>query len=174
MSSKVTRGWVLGALLLTPVHLLIARDVTHAGLPLKDLVTLQVIAGARNGCGPAKFDVVRVLPDATSGAEPFRIPDGRALVVTEVDWHYFNGPPNVSIVFAVIAENLGDSTKRSVVCQSPVRLGADGAGGASERMTTGFALSSSARFCFDVVNGSAANPVRLSKVLLRGYLVDEQ
>ena len=131
-----------------------AADVTHVGAPVKDLVTLQVTSGTRNGCGPAKFDVVRVLPDGTSDAEGFRVPNGRSMVITELDWYYFNGPPGLTVVLSVFTENLRDASKRSTVFQSPLRLGPDGVGGASERMTTGFAVSSSARLCFDVLNGS--------------------
>jgi hypothetical protein len=162
---------VFGVLALPP---LCAGDITHVGTPVNDLVTLQLISGARNGCGPAKFDVVRIFPDGTSGAEPFRVPDGRSLVITELDWYYFNGPPGLTVILSVFTENLRDGSKRNVVFQSPLRLGSDGVGGASERMTTGFAVSSSGRLCFDVLNGSIGTPMRLSRVLLRGYLVNPQ
>ena len=155
-------------------HILYAAGLTHVGAQVDDLVTLQVISGARNGCGPAKFDVFRVLPDGTSPADPFRVPEGRALVITELDWYYFNGPPGATAILSVFAENLRDSSKRTPVFQSPVRLGTDGVGGASERMTSGFAISSAGRLCFDLVNGTVGYPVRLSKVLLRGYLVDQR
>jgi hypothetical protein len=151
---------------------LFAGDITHVGTSTDDLITLQVISGARNGCGPAKFDVIRMLPDGTSSSEPFRIPEDRSMVITELDWYYFNGLPGLTVVLSVYAENLRDPSKRNPVFQSPIRLGRDGVGGASERMTTGFAVSSSARLCFDVLNGSIGNPMRLSKVLLRGYLTD--
>ncbi len=164
---------LMSALLLV-IPALLAAEVTHVGVPANDLVTLQVISGARNGCGSAKFDVVRVLSDGTLSADPFRVPDGRQLIVTELDWYYFNGPPGAMIILSVLAENLRDASKRSIVFQSPIRLGTDGVGGASERMTSGFAISSSGRLCFDVVNGTVGYPIRLSKVLLRGYLVDQR
>src|SRR5688572_22817709 len=75
------------AILIIP-NVLYAGDLTHVGAQVDDLVTLQVISGARNGCGPAKFDVFRVLLDGTSPADPFRVPEGRALVITELDWYY--------------------------------------------------------------------------------------
>jgi hypothetical protein len=172
-STAVLRCGIAVASLALP-QALGAADITHVGTTVDDLITLQVISGARNGCGPAKFDVVRVLPDGTSGAEGFRIPDGRSIIITELDWYYFNGPPGLTVVLSVFAENLRDPSKRNIVFQSPLRLGSDGVGGASERMTTGFAVSSSARLCFDVLNGSVGYPMRLSKVLLRGYLVDQR
>ena len=161
-----------------PVSMLIpalsAGDLTHVGVPANDLVTLQVISGARNGCGSTKFDVVRLLADGTTAADPFRVPEGRQLIVTELDWYYFNGPPGAMVILSVLAENLRDPSKRNTVFQSPIRLGGDGVGGASERMTSGFAISSSGRLCFDLVNGTVGYPIRLSKVLLRGYLVDQR
>jgi hypothetical protein len=114
------------------------------------------------------------MPDGTSSADPFRVPDGRELIVTELDWYYFNGLPGTTVILSVLAENLRDSSKRSTVFQSPIRLGNDGVGGASERMTSGFAISSSARLCLELVNGSIGHPMRLSKVLLRGYMVDRR
>jgi hypothetical protein len=155
-------------------YVLYGRDLTHLGAQVDDLVTLQVISGARNGCGSGKFDVVRVLPDGTSPADPFRVPEGRALVITELDWYYFNGAPGATVILAVFAENLRDASKRNSVFQSPIRLGPDGVGGASERMTSGFAISSAGRVCVDVLNGAIGYPVRLSKVLLRGYLVNQR
>jgi hypothetical protein len=53
------------------------------------------------------------------------------------------------------------------------RFGADGVGGTSEHMTSGFLVSSGLRLCVGVINGPIGSPLRLSKVLLRGYLVDE-
>lgn len=166
------RSVVAFATLAVPGYLC-AADITHVGTSASDLLTLQVISGARTGCGPAKFDVIRVLPDGTSGAEPFRIPEDRSMVITELDWYYFNGPPGLTVVLSVFAENLRDPSRRNTVFQSPIRLGSDGVGGASERMTTGFAVSSSARLCFEVLNGSIGYPMRLSRVLLRGYLIDQ-
>jgi len=164
----------LATMMLTIPQCLSAADLTHVPTPVNDLITLQVVSGTRNGCGPAKFDVVRVFPDGTSGPEGFRVPDGRSMVITELDWYYFNGPPGLMVVLSVFAENLRDASKRNVVFQSPVRLGPDGVGGTSEHMTTGFAVSSAARLCIDLLNGSIGTPMRLSKVLLRGYLVDER
>lgn len=177
MSNKLTRVFwrsVLAIAMLAMPGCLVAADLTHVGTPVNDLVTLQVLSGTRNGCGPAKFEAVRVLPDGTSGPEGFRVPEGRAMVITELDWYYVNGPPGMTVVLSVLTENLRDASKRSTVFQSPLRLGADGVGGRSEHMTTGFAVSSSARLCFDVLNGSIGYPMRLSKVLLRGYLINER
>ncbi len=150
-----------------------AADVTHLGVPPGDLVTLEMTSNVKGGCGEAKLDFVRLFPDGTSDLAVFRVPEGRALVVTDVDWHYFSGPPGLVIILSVRLENLADPEKRHRVLESPIRLGADGVGGASEHMTSGFLMSSQSRLCVDVINGPIGSPMRLSKVLLRGYLVDE-
>jgi hypothetical protein len=149
-----------------------AQAATHQGVPAEDLVTLELRNDVKGGCGEAKLDFVRLFPDGTSDAGVFRVPEGRVLIVTDVDWHYFNGPPGLVVVLSVLIENLADPTTRRRAFESAVRLGPDGVGGASEPMTTGFAVAPEARLCLDVVNGSIGSPLRLSKVLLRGYLVD--
>lgn len=149
-----------------------AADITHLGVPVGDLVTLEMRSGVKGGCGEAKIDFVRICPDGTLDTAVFRVPERRTLVVTGLDWHYYNGAPGLVVVLSVQVENLSDPTRKHRVMESTVRLGPDGVGGASERMTTGFAVSSGARLCLDVVNGPLGSPIRLSKVLLRGYLVD--
>lgn len=150
-----------------------AGAATHLGVPVGDLVTLEMTTGAKNGCGEAKLDFVRVHLDGTTAAAPFRVPEGRALIVTDLDWHYFNGAPGLIVILSILVENLADPTVRHRAVESTVRLGADGVGGASQHLTSGFPVSSRARLCVDVVNGPIGSPIRLSKVLLRGYLVNE-
>ena len=129
-------------------------------------------SGVEGGCGEAELEFVRLLPDGTSEAAPFRVPQGRALVATDFDWHYFNGAPGLVAVLSLFVENLANAAQRQRVAESTVRLGADGVGGASERMTSGFVLGSEARLCLELVNAPIGSPIRLSKVLLRGYLID--
>lgn len=150
-----------------------AGDVTHLGVRPGDLVTLEMTSDVKGGCGEAKLDFVRLFPDGTSDLAVFRVPEGRALVVTDLDWHYFSGPPGLVVILSVRLENLADPAKRHRVFESTIRLGADGVGGASEHMTSGFLVSSGARLCVDMINGPIGSPMRLSKVLLRGYLADE-
>lgn len=149
-----------------------ALSNTHLGVGPEAMVVLEMATGVDGGCGKMKVDFVRVFPDGRSNPSPFRVPPGRALLVTDVDWHYFNGPPSLVVILSVYVENLSNASQRNRVFESTVRLGADGVGGASERMTTGFLVAGGSRMCLDVVNGSIGNPMRLSKVLIRGYLVN--
>ena len=151
-----------------------ADGITHLGAPVRDLVTLELRGDVRGGCGEEKLEFFQALQDGGSASTAFRVPDGRALVVTDVDWHYFSGAPNGVVVLAMLIENLTDPAQRRRAAESTATLGPHGVGGASEHMTTGFVVGPQARICLDVVNGSIGSPMRLSKVLLRGYLVDEQ
>jgi hypothetical protein len=148
-----------------------AERVPNVPLSGRSLVTLVLTANAKNGCGPAKLDFIRVKPDGSASADAFRIPDGQARIVTDVDWLYSNGGPGLTEVLLVLIESLADSSTRQTVLQSTIRLGVDGAGGASEHSTSGFLVSSSARVCVDVIPGPVGSPLRLSNVVLRGYLV---
>lgn len=162
------------ALLCGPVTTSKGAGVTHLGVSPNDMVTLEMRSDVRGGCGELKLDFVRLLPDGTSDTAVFRVPKGRVLVATDLEWYYFNGAPGLVVGLSVLLENLEDPKKRGRAMESTVRLGPDGVGGASEYMTTGFVVSSGSRLCVDVVNGVAGPQLRLSKVLLRGYLVDER
>ena len=150
-----------------------AGEVTR-NVPPKDLVTLQMVAGADEGCGPARLEFRRVFPDGASASKVFRIPEGRLLVVTDVDWQYHSGAPGLVQILALVIENLAETFKRHTAFESTIRLGSDGVGGISEHMTSGFVVSSSARICVELRNGPIGPPLRLSRVLLRGYLVDAE
>jgi hypothetical protein len=169
-----------GYLNLAPLGLVLALAAdcradggAHMLVPPADLVTLEMAANLPSGCGKAKLDFFRVLPDGTSDPKPFRVPAGRALVVTDVDWHYHSGAPGLAIVLSVLVQNLGDADKRHRAVESVVRLGPDGVGGAGVRMTSGFVVSPAARVCVDLINAPTGDPLRLSRVLLRGYLTDQ-
>jgi hypothetical protein len=151
-----------------------AQDRTHLGVAARDLVVLELVTGVRDGCGPAKIDFVRSFPDGTQSADVFRIPDERVLVVTDLDWYFFQGQPGTTQVLRVNVENLADASKKRRAFESTIRLNSDAAGGASEHMTTGFAVSSKARVCLEILSGPIGPPLRISKVLMRGYLVDDR
>jgi hypothetical protein len=62
----------------------------------QNLVTLVLTANLKSGCGPAKLDFVRVRADGPAGADAFRVPEGHALIVTDVDWLYASGGPGLT------------------------------------------------------------------------------
>ena len=167
------RGWRMRLLTCIVPLIALASAGARPRTPARDLVTLEMITGARDGCADAAVDFVRTLPDGMAAADVFRVPEGRLLVVTDLDWQYLSGPPGSTAILRVMVQNLADKAKRRRVFESTVRIGADGATGASEHMTTGFVVSSHARVCLDLVPGPLGSPLRISKVLMRGYLADE-
>ncbi|MDX2149396.1 MAG: hypothetical protein SFV54_01580 [Bryobacteraceae bacterium] len=146
-----------------------------AALPLLaadpgQIVVLEMRTDVRGGCGPARIDFFRNLPDGTQQSTPFRVPEGTHLVVTDVDWHYYNGTPLQIQILRLIIENLENVEVRRRAFESITNLNNSGLGGRSERLTTGFAVSSRARLCLDTFPSPIGDPVRLNSVIVRGYL----
>lgn len=135
-----------------------------------DLVTLVMVAKQRNGCGEAKLDFVRAQPDGLPDAGLFRVPERQILVITDVEWLYGGGGPGLTKSLILKVENLEDATQRTAVLRSTIRLNGDGAGGASEHLTTGLQVSPSARICPELEGEPVASPRRLISLILRGFL----
>jgi hypothetical protein len=57
-------------------------------------VVLEMVGGVNGGCGPGMLDFVRVLADGNSQSGPgglgWRVPAGKALVITDVNWQYIH------------------------------------------------------------------------------------
>ena len=145
---------------------------THLGVPASDFVTLELQSDVRGGCGDAKLEFVRTYPDGRSSG-PFRVSEGAILIVTDLDWHYFSGQPQSLIALTLFVEDPALPDKRQRAAESPARLGPDGVGGANVHWTSGFPVTAGRRLCVGLVNAPIGSPVRLSKVLLHGYLTAE-
>jgi hypothetical protein len=96
------------------------------------------------------------------------------LIITDVDWQYVAPDRGVSAgkmqVFRLFVENLADTLSSRRVFESPIVLSAEGEGGASVSMTSGFVVSPAARICPDVVPGPSGPPFGIQHAILRGYL----
>jgi hypothetical protein len=138
------------------------------------VVSLILTSNTKNGCQPGQLDFVRVMPDGSTASGVFRVPEGQALIATDVDWLYVAGNPGQTEVLQVQIENLHDSSVRQTAFQSVVTLGRDGVGGATNHLSTGFMVSSEARVCVNALPGPIGWPTRLSNVVLRGLLVPAQ
>ncbi len=55
---------------------------THLGAQPSDLVTLECVATAGNQCGEMR----RIFPDGTEGVSAFTIPNGKSLIITDIQW----------------------------------------------------------------------------------------
>ncbi|MBD3392244.1 MAG: hypothetical protein GF418_09270 [Chitinivibrionales bacterium] len=152
---------------------------THIGRSAEEHVTLGLVRGMAEGCGRPLYDFVRILPDGSSlkGGDGlgYRIPADRNLIVTDVDWQYTH-PKRAEAagktqVLRLFVQNRSDRTEQARVFESTVTLSSQGEGGASERMTTGFVISSAARICPEVVPGPDGPPSGLLHMILRGYFI---
>ncbi len=68
----------------------IALAQTHMGVPPEDHVTLESHCDSENdilACTNT-YPLSRTYPDGSGGTVEFTIPEGKSLVVTDVDWHW--------------------------------------------------------------------------------------
>lgn len=159
-----------------------AATQTHIRKPASEHVILEVVGGVTGGCGPALNDFVRVLPDGSgesgAGGLGWRVPEGKILVVTDVDWQYVHPNHGTSAgkvqILRLIIENLADPSRTRRAFESTITLSSEGEGGISESMTSGFIVSSAARICPDVFPGPQGPPFGLQHLILRGYLAQDK
>jgi hypothetical protein len=155
------------------------RD-THMLQSLDDFVVLRLT----DFTGTPKF--VRVDPDGTQATDEFEVPEGRRLVVTDVDYFVRTSLNSASAVLRLRLENKTTSTKVPVYL-SPVEVlgqSISGSGGTKEFGATtgidgGFVVDPGARLVADIVkpfdvtkSQTVAFTETLSEVLLRGYLAN--
>lgn len=182
-------GFMLRAILIGGIVLLGCASSAfaggdHLGQRASAHVVLEVAGGWDGGCGVAELDFSRTLSNGTSdmvnvnSVGAFRVPAGKALVVTDVDWQYVhpNGAAAAGTVqtLRLFIENLATPDDGLRAFESAITLSTTGAGGASEHMTSGFVVSSSARICPDVSPGPDGPPFGLQHLIVRGYLVADK
>ncbi|MFD0769356.1 hypothetical protein ACFQZ1_10865 [Bacillus sp. CGMCC 1.60114] len=137
---------------------------THMGQDPRFHVTLKMDFFNNEG------NFVQVFPDGTRDTSPFRIHTD-FLVVTDVDWQYGGADPDSVQTLRISIANLADPvTLRSSVFESTILLNNSGNGGISERMTSGFVVSSNGRIMFDVFPGGGV----IQDIIIRGYLLSKK
>ena len=142
-------------------------------------VVLELVGGSGGGCGDAQLDFLRNLPNGTrqsgAGGLGWRVPAGKALVITDVDWQYVHPQGAAAAgkieVLRLFVENLADDSNTQREFESTITLSSQGEGGVSEAMTSGIVVSSKARICPDVSPGPRGPPAGLQHLILRGYLI---
>lgn len=166
--------------ILTVVALAASAGAAQVGQNIlaSDYVTLEVV-GVEGGCQDSGLEFVRNLPDGTrdtvnvDSSGNFRIPTGRVLVVTDVDWQYIHPDGAAAAgtiqVLGLRIENL-DTGDLNPAFASTITLSTTGQGGASQAASSGFIVSSKARICPDVSPGPLGPPSGLQQLIVRGYL----
>jgi len=143
-----------------------AHSVAIASPASDNHVMLEIVGGLIGGCEPDQTDFVRLLPDGTSGGV-FRVPSGKLLIITDVDWQYNLGGPDQKQTLRLSLENFTTPFMRIRVAESTITLNSSGQGGTSEHMTTGLMVSSAAKICVDASPGGGV----IEHVILRGRLI---
>jgi hypothetical protein len=148
--------------------------ITHIGQRASEYLLLDPVR-LPSPTEDCRWDFVRFLPNgATAGF--FRVPYGKALVVTDVDWQYVHpsggAGANKLMTLRLFVQNLTDPIKDFRAFESTIVLSSEGHGGASEAMQSGFVVSSAARLCLDVNPGPEGPPSGLQHAIVRGYLVE--
>jgi len=135
---------------------------SHLAQPVNNHVTL--------GCysiddGSSKtWTFFRIFPDGTG--INFNIPQGKALVVTDIDWSYNTGEHNHAQTFSILMK-MPKKEIRNVIFASTVLGDGNGAGGTSVSMTTGFVVSR-----MDTIEPTLESGGYLNDIILRGYIID--
>jgi hypothetical protein len=161
---------------LAAVTLAACAPLSHLGQPAAEHVVLNSAVGD-TGCsfGAAGRTFRRVFQDGTGALQPFQMPAGRDLVITDLDWWYHHPDDEVAagsrIVLRLIIQNLADPDRQERMAESTIILNAAGEGGTSEGMTAGFVMTAAAQLCFDTVGGPAGPPSGVQHVVLRGYFM---
>jgi hypothetical protein len=147
---------------------------THLDQSPSAQIVLQVATGESSCSGIAAGHTFRqISQDGTAALQPFAMPVGRSLVITDVDWRYAhpNGAAAASrrVVLRLFLQNLADPTHLEPLFESTILLNADG--GTSEAMTAGFVVSDAAQLCLDTSEEPKGPPSGLQHAILRGYLI---
>ena len=133
--------------------------VTHMGQAPADHVVLTF---------NSTFDLVRIGPDGRRETVPFKIPQTKVLVVTDVDWQM--NPPMVGQKFhrlRMTIVNL-ETNEENTAFESSAVLNDLGQGGINVGMTSGFVVSSKAKIKVDPPSIATGYTV-----IIRGYLTRE-
>ena len=121
----------------------------------------------------------RVLPDGTRASEPFTVPAGRQLVITDVEWTVDALSTGLSLipggtVRTRVQIGSGD-TFNQVFMSGTVEVGTEsGRITGSEQLTTGFVVAPKTAICpaSAEFSSNAVISARLLEIVLRGYLIN--
>jgi hypothetical protein len=121
----------------------------------------------------------RVFPDGTLASDPFTVPAGRQLVITDVEWTVASTLSNASLqpgwIVRVLLRIGSGTTFNLVFLARTVQVGS--AGGlvqGSEQLTTGFVVGPNTAICPGSAEQSSSSGIgtKLHELVLRGYLIN--
>ena len=164
-----------------------AAQFSHQGQPIGDHVVLRDGSLSGRGlpvCPPtASFKekaLFRVFPDGTRAADPFTVPAGRLLVITDVEWTVnglSGGTPLTAGATVRTRLQIGsDMTFDHVFLSRTVEVGSErGYVSGNEQLTTGFVVAPNTTICADSAEfgSNTIKSARLIELVLRGYLITQ-
>lgn len=136
---------------------------SHLGQPISVHVILGCY-GTVQGDSSVTWTFYRILPDGT--VDDFILPQGKVLVVTDVDWNYNSGEVNKLQTFRIISK-VHKKEIRNVIFASSLPGDKNGSGGGSVSMTTGFVISNMKILEFNLESGGSLNDISM-----RGYVTN--
>ena len=165
-----------------------AAQISHQGQDISDHVVLRDGGLGGRGlavCPPtASFQdkaLFRVFPDGTRASDPFTVPPGRRLVITDVEWTVNGLSQGASLTpGATVRTRLrigSDMTFDQVFLSRTVEVGSErGNVSGNEQLTTGFVVAPNTTICADSAEfgSNTVKSARLVELVLRGYLISTQ
>jgi hypothetical protein len=153
-----------------PIPVLGTVDVGNFPVEDKEIVTLHEVPGGGD-CQcilDATTSFVRVLDNGTV-VNPFRVPEGKWFVATDVEWVAdVSSPPIVTVLYLkVVPETLLSNANGDFVYASKKYVTTEVAV-FSDRFSTGFAVGPGTKICAPCVFPGFPN--RASEIFIRGYL----
>ncbi len=166
-----------------------AAQIGHLGQDISDHVVLRdgnFSGGRAQPACPATLSftgraLFRVQPDGTRAVEPFTVPVGRRVVITDVEWTVSNLATGSALTPGSTVRTrlqIGSGTTFNVVFLShtvDVAANAGNVAGA-QQLTTGIVVSPGTAICPSAAqfDSNAVITARVVEIVLRGYLINAQ
>lgn len=141
-----------------------AKSATHLGRKTSEMVSLIGLFNMSN-----EIFFKRSLPNGKE--EPFTIPQGKILVITDIHWQVSAGNPGTVCRLSLVIENLANPVAfNRLVYNSVLTLNGGGVNGSNDRLTAGILVSSAAKIRANMTIPTGA----LESFFLIGYFVPEE
>ena len=147
-----------------PVRDVDARATTHLGRKTSEMVSLVGLFNMSN-----EIFFKRSLPNGKE--EPFTIPQGKILVITDIHWQVNAGNPGTVCRLSLNVDNVANPVAFTrLVYNSVLTLNSGGVDGSHDRLTAGILVSSAAKLRATLTIPTGA----LESFFLIGYFVPEE
>lgn len=177
-----TTRWMLATLIVTSAAFGNVQAATHIGQPPGQLVTLSLEFDSASDCGTSR-SFYRQWPNGTLANQPFRVPNNKYLIITDMNWVVDDAPTafqtsGVLLTTLYVRANASVSMKAihqlpsvnlATFTTTPTKVGG------SEQMTSGVRVGSGQLLCMVAISstGGFSSLNTVVDTELNGYLVDK-